>query len=133
MTFQSLVGAVAASGVVVNDSIVLLDYIRRRRADGSDPGTPGTLIVEACASRFRPIVLVALTNLAGFFPMLFETSEQAIFLIPMTLSLTFGLLFGMAATLILIPACYAVLHDIGSAAQWLRQRSDRQVKETLQR
>jgi len=119
MTFQSVIGAVAASGVVINDSIVLLDYIRQRRPGES---SPGALIVEACASRFRPIVLVALTNLAGFFPMLFETSEQAIFLVPMTLSLTFGLLFGMAATLILIPACYAVLQDIGNAVQWLRHR-----------
>ncbi|WP_020563976.1 efflux RND transporter permease subunit [Methylosarcina fibrata] len=119
MTFQSVVGAVAASGVVVNDSIVLLDYIRQRRADES---SLSGLIVEACASRFRPIVLVALTNLAGFFPMLFETSEQAIFLVPMTLSLTFGLLLGTTATLILIPACYAVLQDFGRAAKWLRQR-----------
>ncbi|MEC4748528.1 efflux RND transporter permease subunit [Methylomicrobium sp. Wu6] len=116
MTFQSVIGAVAASGVVVNDSIVLLDYIRQRRADTS---SLSALIVDACASRFRPIVLVALTNLAGFFPMLFETSEQAVFLVPMTLSLTFGLLFGMAATLILIPACYAVLQDFDNGVQWL--------------
>ncbi|MGR9087622.1 MAG: efflux RND transporter permease subunit [Gammaproteobacteria bacterium] len=98
--------------------------IRQRRPDES---SPGALIVEACASRFRPIVLVALTNLPGFFPMLFETSEQAIFLVPMTLSLTFGLLFGMAATLILIPACYAVLQDVGNAVKSLRRRLDREA------
>ncbi|MGX2039992.1 efflux RND transporter permease subunit [Methylocaldum sp. MU1018] len=109
LSFQSLVGMVAASGVVVNDSIVLLDYIRKR---GSEAGRQGDIIAEACASRFRPIVLVSLTNLAGFFPMLFETSEQARFLVPVTLSLTFGLVFGMTATLILIPACYAVLNDV---------------------
>lgn len=109
LSFQSLVGMVAASGVVVNDSIVLLDYIRKR---GNERGRLDEIISEACAARFRPIILVSLTNLAGFFPMLFETSEQAKFLVPVTLSLTFGLLFGMAATLVLIPACYAVLNDV---------------------
>jgi multidrug efflux pump subunit AcrB len=109
MSFQSVIGMIAASGVVVNDSIVLLDYIQKRK------GVEVSLhevIVEACTSRFRPIILVALTNFAGFLPMLFETSEQAKFLVPMTLALTFGLLFGMVATLFLIPACYAVLEDI---------------------
>jgi multidrug efflux pump subunit AcrB len=109
LSFQSLVGMVAASGVVVNDSIVLVDYIRKR---GNENGRLDEIICEACAARFRPIILVSLTNLAGFFPMLFETSEQAKFLVPVTLSLTFGLLFGMAATLVLIPACYAVLNDV---------------------
>jgi multidrug efflux pump subunit AcrB len=114
MSFQSVIGMIAASGVVVNDSIVLLDYIQKRK------GTEVSLhevIVEACTSRFRPIILVALTNLVGFLPMLFETSEQAKFLVPMTLALTFGLLFGMVATLFLIPACYAVLEDINAAVK----------------
>ncbi len=109
MSFQSVIGMIAASGVVVNDSIVLLDYIQRRK--GAEVSLH-EVIVEACTSRFRPIILVALTNFAGFLPMLFETSEQAKFLVPMTLALTFGLLFGMVATLFLIPACYAVLEDM---------------------
>ncbi len=108
LSFQSLVGMVAASGVVVNDSVVLLDFIRKRRETNL---TLGDVIIEACADRFRPISLVAMTMLSRFFPMLFVTSEQANFLVPMTLSLTFGLVFGLAATLILIPACYAVLED----------------------
>lgn len=109
LTFQSLVGMVAASGVVVNDSVVLLDYIQQRKTEH----TPAMdLIIEACASRFRPIIIVALTNLAGFFPMLFETSEQAKFLVPVSLSLASGLIFGLIGTLILVPACYAVLADL---------------------
>lgn len=114
MSFQSLVGTIAASGVVVNDSVVLLDFIRKRREQTDEPLT--TTIVEACASRFRPIMLVALTTLAGFFPMLFVTSEQANFLVPMTLALTFGLLFGVAATLVLVPVCYAVLQDLTASS-----------------
>ncbi|ESS72124.1 nodulation protein NolG [Methyloglobulus morosus KoM1] len=114
LSFQSVIGMIAASGVVVNDSIVLLDYIQNRKGEEI---SLHEVIVEACTSRFRPIILVALTNLAGFLPMLFETSEQAKFLVPMTLALTFGLLFGMAATLLLIPACYAILEDVRATLQ----------------
>ncbi|MCI0668524.1 MAG: efflux RND transporter permease subunit [Methylococcaceae bacterium] len=123
LSFQSLVGMVAASGVVVNDSVVLLDFIRKRRETDSPLGD---VIIEACADRFRPISLVALTTLSGFFPMLFVTSEQANFLVPMTLSLTFGLVFGLAATLILTPACYAVLEDIAGLTR--RQGVPRSVR-----
>lgn len=117
MSFQSVVGMIAASGVVVNDSIVLLDYIQKRKGEAV---SLHEVIVEACTSRFRPIILVALTNFAGFMPMLFETSEQAKFLVPMTLALTFGLLFGMIATLLLIPACYAVLEDCNIVFQKIK-------------
>jgi multidrug efflux pump subunit AcrB len=119
LSFQSIVGMVAASGVVVNDSIVLLDYIQKRRADAQNLSD---LIIEACSSRFRPIILVSLTNLAGFSPMLFETSEQAKFLVPMTLSLTFGLLFGMTATLLLTPVCYAMLDDVSAVLNKIGHR-----------
>ncbi|MCI0409381.1 MAG: efflux RND transporter permease subunit, partial [Acidobacteria bacterium] len=149
ISFQSLVGMVAASGVVVNDSVVLLDYIKRRYEAGgwrrtryeagdrrpepigesaadrdleppasSLQSPASSLIVEACSSRFRPIFLVSLTNLAGFCPMLFETSEQAKFLVPVTVSLTAGLLFGMMATLVLVPACYAVVEDLRRRAPY---------------
>lgn len=106
LSMESLVGMIAASGVVVNDSLVLLDYIRQH--DG-DERPVEVLITEACTSRFRPILLAFLTNFAGFLPTLLETSPQAQFLIPMTLSLSAGLLIGMAASLILTPVCYAIL------------------------
>ena len=106
LSMESLVGMIAASGVVINDSLVLLDSIREH--EGSDkPITE--LIIEACTSRFRPILLAFLTNFAGFLPTLLETSPQAQFLIPMTLSLSAGLLFGMAASLVLTPVCYAMM------------------------
>ncbi|MDX8126989.1 efflux RND transporter permease subunit [Methylomonas sp. OY6] len=106
LSMESLVGMIAASGVVVNDSLVLLDYIRQH----GDEDTPvEQLISAACIARFRPILLAFLTNFAGFLPTLLETSQQAQFLIPMTLSLSAGLLIGMAASLILTPVCYAIL------------------------
>jgi multidrug efflux pump subunit AcrB len=106
LSMESLVGMIAASGVVVNDSLVLLDYVQKHGHGGRPVAE---LIVEACRARFRPILLAFLTNFVGFFPTLLETSEQAQFLIPMTLSLTVGLLVGMAASLVLTPVCYAIL------------------------
>lgn len=136
LSMESLVGMIAASGVVVNDSLVLLDYVKERGTEGQeekgrelgdtvgamvspDEDAPmsstasqvSSLILEACTARFRPILLAFLTNFAGFLPTLMETSEQAQFLIPMTLSLSAGLLFGMAASLVLTPVCYAIFHD----------------------
>lgn len=106
LSMESLTGMIAASGVVVNDSLVLMDYIRQH---GTSDKPVEKLIEEACISRFRPIMLAFLTNFAGFLPTLLETSPQAQFLIPMTLSLSAGLLIGMFASLILTPVCYAIL------------------------
>lgn len=109
LSMESLIGMVAASGVVVNDSMVLLDYLNEHDQDAKQD--PAALIAAACTARFRPIFLAFLTNFAGFLPTLLETSIQAQFLIPMTLSLASGLLFGMIASLMLVPVCYAVLGD----------------------
>lgn len=106
LSMESLVGMIAASGVVVNDSLVLLDYLKDHEHDHQPLSE---LICAACTARFRPIMLAFLTNFAGFLPTLLETSPQAQFLIPMTLSLSAGLLVGMAASLLLTPVCYAVL------------------------
>ena len=106
LSMESLVGMIAASGVVVNDSLVLLDYLKEHEHEQKPISD---LICDACTARFRSIFLAFLTNFAGFLPALLETSPQAQFLIPMTLSLSAGLLLGMAASLILTPVCYAVL------------------------
>lgn len=119
LSMESLVGMIAASGVVVNDSLVLLDYVRRR--EGSDESAE-RLLGEACSVRFRPILLAFLTNFAGFFPTLMEKSAQAQFLVPMTLSLAAGLLFGMGACLFLTPAGYAAAEDVRRLAERIRQR-----------
>ena len=106
LSMESLIGMIAASGVVINDSLVLLDTIRET-SDGEQ--SINELINDACSSRFRPIFLAFLTNFAGFLPTLLETSQQAQFLIPMTLSLSAGLLIGMLASLVLTPVCYSVI------------------------
>ena len=111
ISIMSMCGIVALSGVVVNDSLVLVDYVNRHRIRGKS-------VVEAAweagAARFRPIVLTSLTTFAGLSPMLFETDLQAKFLIPMAISLGFGILFATFITLILVPCVYLLLEDLKS-------------------
>ncbi len=109
LSIMSLCGLVALAGVVVNDSLVLVDYVNRQRELGMST-------VEAAwtagARRFRPILLTSLTTFAGLMPMLWETDMQARFLIPMAISLGYGILFATAITLILVPSVYLILEDV---------------------
>ncbi len=109
LSILSMFGIVALAGVVVNDSLLLIDYINRKRRDGAEPVQA---IVEAGQRRFRPILLTSLTTFFGLMPMIMETSVQAQFLIPMAISLAFGILFATGITLIIIPSLYLVLEDI---------------------
>jgi len=111
ISIMSMCGIVALSGVVVNDSLVLVDYVNRHRIKGDSIIAAAW---EAGAARFRPIILTSLTTFAGLSPMLFETDLQAKFLIPMAISLGFGILFATAITLILVPSIYLVLEDFKS-------------------
>lgn len=109
LSVLSMFGIVALSGVVVNASLVLIDFANRRRNAGMNPLDA---IIASAIHRFRPILLTTLTTFGGLAPMIFETSRQARFLIPMALSLGFGILFATLITLILIPAFYIILEDI---------------------
>jgi len=109
MSILSVLGFVALAGVVVNDSLVLVDFINQERAEGMPLRKA---IEEAGSMRFRPIILTSLTTFAGLLPVLFETSLQAQFLIPMAISLSFGVLFATFITLLLVPAFYSILEDV---------------------
>jgi multidrug efflux pump subunit AcrB len=109
LTMLSMFGMVALTGVVVNDSLILIDLINRQRADGVPMEQA---IREAGERRFRPILLTTATTFLGLTPMIFETSLQAKFLIPMAVSLGYGIVFATAITLILIPVLYRILEDI---------------------
>lgn len=109
LSIMSLCGIVALAGVVVNDSLVLVDYVNRSRDEAT---TTKEAAVIAGARRFRPILLTSLTTFAGLMPMLLETDLQAKFLIPMAVSLGFGILFATAITLILVPSIYLILDDV---------------------
>jgi multidrug efflux pump subunit AcrB len=109
LTMLSLFGMVALTGVVVNDSLILIDLINRMRAEGA---TVEQAIREAGERRFRPILLTTATTFLGLTPMIFETSLQARFLIPMAVSLGYGIVFATAITLILVPVLYRILEDL---------------------
>ena len=110
-SIMSAFGVLAMAGVVVNDSLVMVHYINLKR----DEGLP---IIEAVrnagGARFRPILLTSLTTFGGILPTMFEKSTQAQFVIPMGISLAFGVLFATFITLILVPISYLILEDVKS-------------------
>lgn len=108
LTIMSILGLVALTGVVVNDSLVLVDYINKTAGKKHNLMEA---ILNAGAARFRPVMLTSLTTFIGLMPLLFEKETQAQFLIPMAVSLGFGILFATAITLLLVPINYLLLHN----------------------
>ncbi|KAA5539572.1 efflux RND transporter permease subunit [Roseiconus nitratireducens] len=108
LSLVSLMGVIALSGVVINDSLIMIDYANRRRRDHS----AFDAISQAGTRRFRPILLTTLTTFGGLMPLIFETSLQAQYIIPMAISLGFGILFATAIILVLVPCLYLILDDI---------------------
>ena len=113
LTILSMFGLVALMGIVVNDSLVMVYFINRSRSEGAPLEEA---IREAGVARFRPILLTSFTTFGGLTPILLEKSMQAQFLIPMAISLGFGVLLSTFTTLILVPVSYAVLEDIRGLA-----------------
>ncbi|MHC4926440.1 MAG: efflux RND transporter permease subunit, partial [Planctomycetota bacterium] len=109
LSIMTMMGVVALSGVVVNDSLVLIDYANRLRKNNGVSAFEA--IHQAGVRRFRPIMLTTLTTFGGLAPMIFETSMQARFLIPMAISLGYGILFATTITLVLVPCLYMLLDD----------------------
>lgn len=116
LSLVSMFGIVALSGVVVNDALVLIDFANRERDRGREVAQA---ILNAATTRFRAVILTTLTTFGGLAPMIFETSRQARFLIPMAISLGFGILFATLITLILIPSLFLMIEDLRKARQWI--------------
>ena len=117
MTILSMFGVVALTGVVVNDSLVMVDFVNRNRPKYS-------ALIDAVrvsgVARFRAIWLTSLTTFAGLTPLVFfEKSVQAQFLIPMAISLGFGVMFATTVTLVLVPSLYMILEDLRGVWLWL--------------
>jgi len=108
LSVMSMMGIVALAGVVVNTSLVMIDYANGLRKQGVGPAKA---ISQAGIRRFRPILLTTLTTFGGLAPMIFETSRQARFMIPMALSLGYGILFGSLISLLLVPCLYMIVED----------------------
>jgi multidrug efflux pump subunit AcrB len=116
LSISSILGMLALTGVVVNDSLVLVDYINRKRLEGV---SLLEAVRKAGGARFRPILLTSLTTFAGLLPLMFEKSTQAQFLIPMAVSLGYGILFATLLSLVLVPVSYLVLEDIKRILHWI--------------
>ena len=113
LSFLSLFGVVALSGVVVNDSLILIDLINRKRMEDGDSDTyVDQGVIDAGMRRFRPIFLTTVTTFFGLVPIILETSLQAQFIIPMAISLGFGVLFATSITLLLVPSLYLIVEDL---------------------
>jgi hypothetical protein len=108
-TIVSIFGIVALSGIVVNDSLILIDFINRALRNGVDIHKA---VIESGKARFRPVLLTSVTTIAGLFPLLLERSFQAQFLIPMAVSICFGLLVATILTLLYVPALYLIVADV---------------------
>ncbi|MEO9591655.1 efflux RND transporter permease subunit [Rhodopirellula bahusiensis] len=108
LSLVSLMGVIALSGVVINDSLIMIDYANRHREKQS----AFDAISQAGLRRFRPILLTTLTTFGGLMPLIFEDSLQAQYIIPMAISLGFGILFATAIILVLVPCLYLILEDI---------------------
>jgi multidrug efflux pump subunit AcrB len=109
LSVMSMFGVVALSGVVINDSLVLINFANRER---SAEMNADDAIYSAGIQRFRPVLLTTLTTFGGLAPMIFETSRQARFLIPMAVSLGFGIVFATLITLVLVPSLYMIVEDL---------------------
>ncbi len=108
LSLISLMGVIALSGVVVNDSLIMIDYANRRRKGQS----AFEAIHQAGLRRFRPIILTTLTTFGGLTPIILETSRQAYYLIPMAISLGFGIIFATSIILLIVPCLYLVFEDM---------------------
>ena len=122
MSIVSLMGIIALSGVVVNDSLILITYANTLRGEGL---SAEEAIHRAGVRRFRPILLTTMTTYGGLAPMIFETSRQARFMIPMAVSLGYGIVFATLITLVLVPSLYLLVEDgqAGVARVMARLRS----------
>ena len=124
LSIISMMGLVALAGVVVNDSLVMIVYANDLRRQGTNAIDA---IQQAGIRRFRPILLTTITTFGGLAPMIFETSRQARFMIPMAISLGYGILFATLITLLLVPSLYLIIEDIRSR---FRMTPDQTVAET---
>ena len=109
LSMLSIFGIVALTGVVVNDSLLLINFTNKKMREGIELKQA---VVEAAQRRFRPIVLTSLTTSLGLTPIILEKSLQAQFLIPMAVSLGFGVLFATFITLLIVPSLYMILEDM---------------------
>lgn len=118
LSLFSSFGLIAAAGVVINDALVMTDFVNQRRVQGY---STKDAVIEAGCARFRAITLTSITTFAGVLPIMFETSLQAAFVIPMAVALGFAVLYATLVTLILVPCLYIILLDFQRPFSWAKR------------
>jgi multidrug efflux pump subunit AcrB len=116
LTLLSMLGIVALAGIVVNDGLLLVDLCNRKRREGLPLHEA---VIAGARGRMRPILLTSITTCAGLAPIMLETSFQAQFLIPMAVSIVFGLAFATGLILVLLPVFYVIMEDQRASLRWL--------------
>lgn len=119
LSFIAMVGAVGLVGIVVNDSLVLVDFINRARAAGADPRSA---VIEASLTRLRPILITTVTTVVGLMPLALGIAGEEPLLAPMAVSISFGLAFATGLTLVAVPVLYLVLDDLAVRGNMLAAR-----------
>jgi len=130
LTILSVIGIVALTGIVVNDALILVDFINKDVVSGKPVFEA---IIAGGRRRLRPILLTSLTTILGLAPIMAETSFQARFLIPMAVSISFGLAFGTVLTLIVVPSIYMVIEDLHWLTCWIWYGQAPQASHAIQR
>ena len=125
LSMMSMMGVIALSGVVVNDSLILVDFVNKAVAAGQERRSA---VIDAGTRRFRAIMLTSLTTFFGLIPMLLERTAQAQSMVPMAISLAFGIVFATVITLLLVPSLYMILDDLDS---WFTARQEPEVGAVL--
>ena len=119
LSMMSTFGLIAAAGVVINDSLVMTDFVNQRRAQGY---SVREAVTEAGSARFRAITLTSITTFAGVLPIMFESSLQAAFVVPMAAALGFAVLYATLVTLILVPCLYLIMLDLAVPFSWIKRK-----------
>ena len=119
ISMMSTFGLIAAAGVVINDSLVMTDFVNQRRAQGY---SVKEAVTEAGSARFRAITLTSITTFAGVLPIMFESSLQAAFVVPMAAALGFAVLYATLVTLILVPCLYLIMLDLAVPFSWIKRK-----------
>jgi HAE1 family hydrophobic/amphiphilic exporter-1 len=127
LTFVTLIGLLMLAGIVVNDSLVLIDFINRYRKE--HPRQFYLAIVRACHVRMRPIMLTSLTTIFGLAPMAFGLGGKSVFWAPLATAIMWGLAFSTLLILSLVPAYYAILEDIGYLIRHRKRRKADTIRE----
>ena len=128
MSLFSTFGLIAAAGVVINDSLVMTDFVNQRRLQGYSVKES---VIEAGCARFRAITLTSITTFAGVLPIMFETSLQAAFVIPMAVALGFAVLYATFVTLILVPCLYVILLDLARPFNAIKAKLKRRKQRNI--